>query len=93
MKEPLRPPLRPALPVALAALLLSACATTAPAPRAAAYSEARAACEFVRGGRPGRERRSADGAGARSHLAACLERRGWHTDGTPTLQQLLREGR
>ncbi len=71
-------------------LLLTACAT-APAPRSVAYADARAACEFMRGGRPGTERRSAEGGGASARIAACLQRRGWHADGTPTLEQLLRD--
>lgn len=79
------------------ALLLAGCAML-PAHEAAAaeraahtmpdarFAEALRTCRFLRGGRPGIERREAARDG---RLRGCLARRGWQPDGTPTLASLV----
>lgn len=50
------------------------------------FAEALRTCRFLRGGRPGTERRQAT---RDERLRGCLARRGWQPDGTPTLASLV----
>jgi hypothetical protein len=76
---------------AVGVLLLAGCVarpTTAArdATLDSSFGETLRACRFLRGGRPGMERRQ---PARDERLRGCLARRGWHADGTPTLAQLL----
>jgi len=50
------------------------------------FAETLRTCRFLRGGRPGTERRQ---AARDERLRGCLARRGWQPDGTPTLASLV----
>ena len=50
------------------------------------FAEALRTCRFLRGGRPGTERRQAT---RDERLRGCLARRGWQPDGTPTVASLV----
>jgi hypothetical protein len=52
----------------------------------ARFAEALRTCRFLRGDRPGTERRH---AARDERLRGCLARRGWQPDGTPTLASLV----
>lgn len=81
---------------AIGALLLAGCAARpitdtgliaeGAAPARAGFGETLRACRFLRGGRPGAERRQSP---RDDRIRGCLARRGWQPDGTPTLASLL----